>query len=206
MSKFIFVLLFSFSFSQLINFQVQAIDNFPSPYSSLVSPPETPAVIINKPNNNKCPNKPKLLLIKDSEWCEIYDSTTKAITEQGLSQKLGSEKALSIMLGLVFKESSFRKNVKGKAGEIGLTQIMPSTGQFICQMKEKDLFKAENNLNCSAKYLNLLLSDNYFAGDLEKALIAYNQGWGNVQKGIFFTEDINYAKLIMNEYAPKFLF
>ena len=58
MSKFIFVLLFSFSFSQLINFQVQAIDNFPSPYSSLVSPPETPAVIINKPNN-KNPNKSK---------------------------------------------------------------------------------------------------------------------------------------------------
>jgi hypothetical protein len=53
--------------------------------------------------------------------------------------------------------------------------------------------------------LNLLLFDNYLAGDLEKALIAYNQGWGNVQKGIFFAEDIHYANLIMHKYAPLFV-
>lgn len=202
MRQFIYFLIISSFLCPLSNINSQAADNFHSPYNSPV--PEKTNIIVSKKSNN-CPDKPKLLLISDSEWCEIYNNADKAISEQGLSEKLGHEKALSIMLGLVFKESSFRKNIKGRAGEIGLTQIMPSTGQFICQMKEKDLFNAENNLNCSAKYLNLLLSDNYFAGDLEKALIAYNQGWGNVQKGIFFVEDIHYANLIMHEYAPLFV-
>ncbi|MDJ0625904.1 MAG: lytic transglycosylase domain-containing protein [Candidatus Caenarcaniphilales bacterium] len=155
--------------------------------------------------NMKCSIKPKFLRISQNEWCQILNATHTAVKKEGLSQKLGYKKAMSIMLGLIYKESSFRERVRGKAGEIGLTQIMPSTGRFICKMNENELQNMSNNLNCSAKYINLLLSEDYFNKNLNDALMAYNQGWGNVKEGIIYDDDIRYVNLIVNEYSPIFM-
>lgn len=151
-----------------------------------------------------CPDKPNFLNISSATWCNIHKATHNAIIAEKLDEKLGYEKALSVMLGLIQKESSFKADAIGKAGEIGLAQIMPSTGRFICHMKPSELKNIDSNLNCSAKYLNLLLSENFFDGDLHSSLMAYNQGWGNIKKGIYFENDIRYARLIMSEYSPKF--
>lgn len=155
-------------------------------------------------NKITCPAKPGFLRITKSKWCEIFNATHNAVKKNGLSKKLGYKKAMSIMLGLIYKESSFRDKVIGGAGEVGLTQIMPSTGRFICKMDKSKLKNIHNNLNCSTKYLNMLLSKDYFDSNLDFALMAYNQGWGNVKKGLYFEEDIRYVNLIKNKYSPIF--
>ena len=151
-----------------------------------------------------CPIKPDFINVDNKNWCRIYKALDRAIIEEGLDDTLGYEKAMATMLGLIQKESSFRINVIGKSGEIGLAQIKPATARFICKIPGKELFKVEPNLICSAKYLNMLLSKGYFEKDLEKSLIAYNQGWGNVKKGLYSKQDKRYAKLILNEYSPHF--
>ena len=50
----------------------------------------------------------------------------------------------------------------------------------------------------------MLLSPEYFNLDLQMALVAYNQGWGNVKKGLFAEKDLRYAKLIVEEYSQNF--
>jgi hypothetical protein len=152
----------------------------------------------------KCPPKPNFLLIDEARWCEIHKAAHNAVTHEGLSDTLGYEKAMATMLGLIHKESSFRSDVIGRAGEVGLAQIMPSTGRFICRKTDKELLDIETNLNCSAKYLTMLLSKDYFDNDLNMSLIAYNQGWSNVKKGLYYEEDIRYARLILQEYSPRF--
>lgn len=152
-----------------------------------------------------CPVKPAFLLISKKEWCRIHQATHNAVINQGLSNTLGYSKSMAVMLGLIHKESSFKANAMGRAGEVGLAQIMPSTGRFICNSTSEKLKDINANLNCAAKYLNLLLSKDYFDKDLEASLMAYNQGWGNVKKGIYYDEDIRYVKLILTEYSPRFL-
>ncbi len=173
-------------------------------FALLISSARAENVFVSPYAAPKCPSKPGFLLVDDKNWCEIHSTLHRAVIKQGLSDTLGYPKAMSTMLGLIHKESSFRPSVIGKAGEVGLAQVMPSTGRFICKMDDKELLKVDSNLNCSAKYLNMLLQKEYFNGDLNMALIAYNQGWGNVKKGIYFAEDVRYAKLIMEEYSPRF--
>lgn len=152
----------------------------------------------------KCPQKPHFINLSSDEWCKIHASAHQAVIKQGLAETLGYKKALSTMLGLIQKESSFRFNAIGKAGEIGLGQIKPATARFICKINDQQLLDIDSNLNCSAKYLNMLLGQEYFGQDLSMALIAYNQGWGNVKKGLFEAKDLKYAKLIVDEYSPRF--
>ncbi len=152
----------------------------------------------------KCPQKPDFINLNQTEWCKIHASAHEAIIKQGLAQTLGYKKALSTTLGLIQKESSFKADAIGKAGEIGLAQIKPATARFICKIDDKQLLEVDDNLNCSAKYLNLLLSPEYFNLDLQMALVAYNQGWGNVKKGLFAEKDLRYAKLIVEEYSQNF--
>jgi soluble lytic murein transglycosylase-like protein len=144
------------------------------------------------------------LNMTQAHWCEVHSSVHQAVIRYGLSETLGYKKAMSTMLGLIQKESSFQSDAIGKAGEIGLAQIKPATGRFICGLDDKALLNINSNINCSVKYLNLLLGKDYFDNDLNMALIAYNQGWGNVKKGLFEPKHARYAKLIVEEYSPRF--
>ena len=88
-----------------------------------------------------------------------------------------------IFIRLIEKESKFNPSAKGTKGELGFTQIKPDTG-----MKPgygvtpiQDRLNPEDNLRFGAEYLGALVKN--YDGDYSKALMAYNGGPGNVNRG-----------------------
>ena len=88
-----------------------------------------------------------------------------------------------IFIRLIEKESKFNPSAKGTKGELGFTQIKPDTG-----MKPgygvtpiQDRLNPEDNLRFGAEYLGALIKN--YDGDYSKALMAYNGGPGNVNRG-----------------------
>ena len=84
---------------------------------------------------------------------------------------------------LITRESSWNPNAKGSEGEIGYTQIMATTGMNpgfgVTPIKDRN--DPIDNLRFGAEYLGALIE--YYDGDYTKALMAYNGGAGNVDKG-----------------------
>lgn len=83
-----------------------------------------------------------------------------------------------IFYALVNTESGFNPNAKSSAGAIGLTQILPSTAQYICvknnlDFSKFDLYNPDDNLYLGAMYLRYLI--NKF-DSVYTALSAYNAG------------------------------
>lgn len=83
-----------------------------------------------------------------------------------------------LFCSLINTESSFNPNAKSSAGAIGLTQILPSTAQYICiknnlDFSTFDLYNPSDNLYLGAMYLRYLFNkfDNTYT-----ALAAYNAG------------------------------
>ena len=67
------------------------------------------------------------------------------------SKKLGLDPRLS--LALAYRESKFDPTAVGTSGEIGLMQIMPSTGKLM-GYTEKDLKDPSRNIDAGLQYLN----------------------------------------------------
>jgi len=91
----------------------------------------------------------------------------RAASRHGLDQRLAFR--------LVKRESSFRVNMVGDVGEIGLTQIKPATARDL----EPDitigrLFEPDVNLDLGFAYLAQLRKR--YHGDMWRAATAYNQG------------------------------
>lgn len=85
-----------------------------------------------------------------------------------------------IAFGLVSVESGFYERARGKAGEIGLTQVMPSTARFIVPgITEQELYDRRTNLRVGFTYLRDMLH-RYESERL--ALLAYNRGPGTVNR------------------------
>ena len=79
---------------------------------------------------------------------------------------------------LVDTESSFNPNAKSTAGAIGLTQILPTTAQYICtknnlEYSNFDLYNPSDNFYIGAMYLDYLF-DKF--NNSYTALCAYNAG------------------------------
>lgn len=121
----------------------------------------------------------------------------------------------STFYALVNVESSFNPNAKSSAGAIGLTQLRPSTAEYICvknniDFSSIDLYNPQDNLYVGAMYLRYLLDkfDTTYT-----ALAAYNAGettvraWLGDQRysydkislyNIPYKETENYIKKIKN--------
>ena len=84
---------------------------------------------------------------------------------------------------------------RGKAGEIGLFQIMPQTGKMYGINDPKLLENPVINRWVAKRYMADLLSK--YKGDLPLALQAYNAGPGNVDKGTVPTASKSYARKIL---------
>ena len=80
---------------------------------------------------------------------------------------------------LVRTESSYNPLARSKAGAVGLTQLMPDTA---LDMGVTDRTDPAQSLQRGFGYLKPLI-DRY-NGDVEKALMAYNWGPGNVAKAV----------------------
>jgi hypothetical protein len=98
-----------------------------------------------------------------------------------------------IFTRLVAKESNWNPNAKGAAGEIGYTQIMAETGinPGLGVTPIKDRSDPLDNLRFGAEYLGSLIE--YYDGDYNKALMAFNGGLGNVDKGTVSKAAQSYA-------------
>lgn len=99
---------------------------------------------------------------------------------------------------LIAKESSWNPNAKGSAGEIGYTQIMAETamnpGYGVTPIKDRN--DPIDNLRFGAEYLGALVKE--YDGDYNKALMAYNGGPGNVNRGTVSGDAKKYAAEVMS--------
>lgn len=83
----------------------------------------------------------------------------------------------SLIKSIISAESSANPNAVSKAGAKGLMQLMDNTSK---ELGIKNSFNPEENINGGTKYMKKMLD--YFDGDLNKALAAYNAGASNVEK------------------------
>lgn len=85
-----------------------------------------------------------------------------------------------LVASLVEAESSFRPGAVSPQGAVGLMQVMPRTGHGLGGGGAVDLGDPGINLDVGVRYLHELLD--FYDGDLELALAAYNAGPGAVER------------------------
>ncbi len=102
-----------------------------------------------------------------------------------------------LFVRLVERESGFDPNARGADGEIGLTQIMSDTGQEPGYGVKpiEDRFDPVDNLRFGAEYLGKMIQ--HYEGDVSKALMAFNGGGGNVDKGTVSGDAEKYASELL---------
>ena len=96
-----------------------------------------------------------------------------------------------ILSALAYQESSYNPNAVSGAGAQGLLQLMPATG---ASLGVSNPFDAQQNAIAGAAYLKSLY-DQY--GDWNTALIAYNEGPGNLANQGPFSSSQSYAASIL---------
>ncbi len=114
-------------------------------------------------------------VISEGSSEDYVNSTPYSYIISSMSRKYNIES--SIIKAVITAESNWKHDAVSSKGAIGLMQLMPST---IKDMKVKDPYDPEDNIEGGTKYLRLLLDR--FNGDLELALAAYNSGPGTVSK------------------------
>ena len=99
------------------------------------------------------------------------------------SDKVEAKIPSSIIERIIAQESSGDPGNVSKSGATGLMGIMPSTakqpGFGVAPMEEEwEITDPASNIKFGTNYINALY--NKFEGDMEKTLMAYNWGYGNV--------------------------
>jgi soluble lytic murein transglycosylase len=125
----------------------------------------------------------------------------------------------ALLLALVRQESYYDPDAGSGAGALGLTQVIPATGQAIATalgvepFRASDLYRPKVSLIFGATYLGDQLGE--FDGNPYHALAAYNGGPGTASNAIksaggdedLFVEDLEfdetrrYVRLVMENYA-----
>ena len=115
------------------------------------------------------------------------------------SQKQGLDP--SLVKAIIQVESGFNPGALSSKGAVGLMQLMPDTARLY---GVKDPWNTAQNVKAGTAYLRDLLQ--YFDGDLEKALAAYNAGpkavkdYGGVPP---FPETQRYVRGILSLYPRR---
>jgi soluble lytic murein transglycosylase len=124
-----------------------------------------------------------------------------------------------LLLSLVRQESFFDASAVSVADALGLTQVIPATGQQIAaalgvqNFRESDLLQPETSLRFGAYYIATQLQG--FGGNTGAALSAYNGGPGNAARwseaagndidqlieAIDFDETRRYVALVLENHA-----
>ncbi len=128
--------------------------------------------------------------LRDLPYGSTIDATARKHRVDGL-----------LLAALVEAESSFLPNAVSPVGAVGLTQVMPTTAEWLGTGRG-ELKDPSANLDVGARYLSRLI--NRFDGDLELALAAYNAGPTNVLRygGVPpFSETENYVEKVLSIYA-----
>lgn len=101
----------------------------------------------------------------------------------------------AIALAQIQRESSFNPLAVGSSGERGLGQFMPGTWARFGQGDFSNAFDPGYNLTAWGNYMQWLL--NRYSWDYSKALMGYNGGEGNVDRGTVSSRARNYAASIL---------
>ena len=95
----------------------------------------------------------------------------------------------ALVLALIRQESRFKAHAKSHAGARGLMQIMPGTAAFVTgdrslyrRSGRDELLDMDLNLDIGQQYLQMLLAEDQFDGNLIYTLGAYNGGPGNMRR------------------------
>lgn len=111
-----------------------------------------------------------------------------------------------LLTAMAYRESHFNPNARGKSGEYGLIQIMPSTGRWIASRlgyedwKPEDMLDIRTNVRFAAYYLWAVTKD--MGGDTWKGVLAYNAGPGGAKKWLI-KHDVwshDYVKKVRRTY------
>ncbi len=101
---------------------------------------------------------------------------TTAAKENGIDPK--------VLRGLIHVESNGQQTVVSGAGAKGLTQLLDETGREwhrkLGIRRPYDPYDVTQSVRIGAAYLRFLID--YYDGNIELALTAYNQGYGRVDK------------------------
>src|ERR1035441_2247048 len=98
---------------------------------------------------------------------------------------------ISVLNAVAQAESSFNPNAVSPAGAQGLLQLMPATG---AALGVTNPFDPTQNANAGAQYLSQMYAK---YGDWNTALIAYNEGPGNLASQGIFPSSQSYADSIL---------
>jgi hypothetical protein len=104
----------------------------------------------------------------------------------------------NLVRAVIETESGGNPSAVSRKGAVGLMQLMPTTA---LELGVKNMYSAAENLEAGVRYLHTLL--NRYAGDLDKALAAYNAGAGAVDRagGVpKYRETRDYVKKVTNNY------
>lgn len=102
-------------------------------------------------------------------------------------------------------ESGFGKIAESHAGAVGMWQLMKPTAKEMGLVVNNKIDERKNwkkSTIAAVKYIKHL-ADDYFDGDYELAILAYNAGVGNVKKSIKRMNSNNAWYLIKNDKLLK---
>ncbi len=116
-------------------------------------------------------------------------STTQDLIRQA-AIRYGVDPALA--LAVAQQESGFDQSARGSAGEVGVFQLMPATASDL-GVNPYDL---SQNVDGGVRYLAHQLAT---FGDTQTALVAYNAGPGNVNRGTIPERAWDYAVSVLNK-------
>lgn len=107
-----------------------------------------------------------------------------------------------LLMAMAHKESTFRTDIVGKSGPVGLMQIMPKTAERYGIPREK-LFDPHVNIEFGAKYIGAKI-DEY--DNTTIALSAYNQGGVAISRGTYntrYADKVTASKAALEKYLTE---
>lgn len=107
----------------------------------------------------------------------------------------------SLVLAVAWQESGWQQHVIAKDGGIGVMQLMPYTATTLNKVTgiTRDPYKLTDNIGLGVCYLSRLW--NYYNGDLDKVISAYNEGASNLDRyGIFNHKYVQSVRALMLKY------
>ena len=127
--------------------------------------------------------------LTDPQQRQIDDLLQRAAQEFGVSP--------SLLKALTYTESRWRQEAVSASGAVGVGQLLPVTATWLAGVMGEpglDVRSTADNVRLSAKLLRVLLDE---LGGTQRALAAYYQGIGSVQRRGVLPSGARYAAIVV---------